>query len=340
MSKYLSHLAHVEVYATDVEESVKFYTDKLGMKVVTRDAERVFLRCWGDYYAYSVVLRPGENSGLVRMAWRTNSAEDLDEAVARVEATDHAGKWLEPADGIGRSYEFTGPFGHTMQLFWDVELYKAEGDDASTYPDRPAKRSTAGIAPRQLDHVTIASRDIKGFAEWYRDVLGFRIMAYAQLPQPEILFFGVITTNEKSHDLGILLDASDVSGRIHHYAFWVDTSEQVTEGADVLTENGVPVEFGPGFHGIGEQNFLYFRDPSGLRIELNSGGYRNYIPDWKPNVWKIDQGPNDMFRNSTLPPSMLEASPPTAAPTATEQGVVPGTEAELAEAALRAHNDR
>ena len=333
MSKYLSHLSHVEIFAPDLEESVRFYENKVGLKVVKRNGDRVFLRCWGDYYEYSVVLRPGPTSGLVRMAWRTNSDEDLDLVAARVDATDYKGRWLEPADGLGRSYEFTGPYGHTIQLYWEVELYKALGDDASTYPDRPAKRISAGIAPRQLDHVTVAAPDVEGFANWHRDVLGFRIMAFAKLPEPRVTFFGVTTTNEKSHDLAILLDSSDVPGRIHHYAFWLDTPDQVTAAADVLGENGVPIEFGPGFHGIGEQNYLYFREASGLRIEVNSGGYRNYVPDWKPNTWELEDGPNDMFRNRTLPQSMLEAFPPADKPTATEQGIVPGTEQDLIAAA-------
>lgn len=341
MSKYLSHFSHIEIYATDVDESVRFYEDEIGLRVIDRDGDRVFLRAWGDWYAYSLVLRPGTQPGLVRMAWRTTSDEALDEAAARIDATEYAGQWLEPADGLGRSYVFTGPYGHTMQLYWEVDLYRAEGEWASTYPDRPQRRTTEGVAARQLDHVTITASDVKGFATWYHEVLDFRIMGYADLPDPKLTFFGVLTTNEKSHDLGILFDASDVAGRINHYAFWLDTPQQVTESADYLIERGVPVEFGPGYHGLGEQNFIYFRDPSRLRVEVNSGGYRNYVPDWEPNVWTVADGVNDMFRNLTLPQSMLESFPPAAAPTATEQGLVPGSERELVEAAaLRAHTPK
>ena len=45
------------------------------------------------------------------------------------------------------------------------------------------------------------------------------------------------------------------------------------------------IEFGPGKHGMGENNFLYVRDFGGIRIELFSGGYRNYQPDWEPVKW-------------------------------------------------------
>ena len=94
-------------------------------------------------------------------------------------------------------------------------------------------------------------------------------------------------------------------------------------------ENGIPIEFGPSIHGIGEQNFLYYREPSSLRIELNTGGYRNYVPDWEPNRWTPELGANDFYCNRALPMSMPESFPPADAPTATEQGLVPGSEAEL-----------
>lgn len=329
MIKLLSHLSHIEIYALDLDASVRYYEDQVGLRVVERTEDKVYLRCWGDYYAYSVVLVRGDEPGMVAMAWRTSSAEALDEAARRIDATDYAGVWKGAGEGIGRSYVFTGPFGHTMQLFWDVELYKAEGELASTFPDRPSKRSAQGIAPRQLDHVTIAASDVEGFAKWYNEVLGFRIMAFAGFENPEVTFFGVLTTNEKSHDLGVLLDASDRPGRIHHYAFWLDTQAELARAADLLIENGTPMEFGPGVHGIGEQDYLYFREASGLRIEVNTGGYRNYVPDWEPNRWTPELGANDQYRNRELPQSMLEAFPPAPAPTATEQGLVPGSEAEL-----------
>lgn len=146
----------------------------------------------------------------------------------------------------------------------------------------------------------------------------------------------MLTTNEKSHDLGILLDASDDgSGRIHHYAWRVDTRAELELAADLLIENGTPIEYGPGVHGIGEQTYLYFREPSGLRIELSTGGYRNYVPDCEPYRWHPSQGNDDFYRNRTLPQTMFEAFPSANGPTATEQGVVEGTEEKLAAAGVR-----
>ena len=150
---------------------------------------------------------------------------------------------------------------------------------------------------------------------WYRDALGFRFMATTSLDDdPNTIVFGVVTTNEKSHDLGLAIDLSEITGRMHHLAFWVDAQEDLLRAADFLLESGTPIEFGPGRHGIGEQSYLYFREPGGLRLEINTGGYRNYVPDWEPVQWRTSQGSNTMYRNLGMPDSMMEAFPPASAP--------------------------
>jgi catechol 2,3-dioxygenase len=320
MIKLLSHLSYVAVTSPDVEASVAFYEKHVGLTVVDRIDGAVYLRCWGDYYRYSVVVVPGAEPSLSTMAWRTSSAEALEEAGKRLEAEGVEGEWFE-GHAIGKAYRFVGPWGHSMTLHWDVERHVAAPADASIYPDRPEKRSKIAGAPRQLDHVTVATSSVDDFAAWYNRVLGFRIMAKTILDEAPISVFSVLTTNEKSHDLGVVLDGSTKSGRINHYAFWVDTREELLIAADTLMENGIPIEYGPNIHGIGEQTFLYYREPSTLRIELNTGGYRNYVPDWEPKTWKPSLGSNNFYRNGAMPMSMTESFPPADGPSATEEGV-------------------
>jgi catechol 2,3-dioxygenase len=322
MISLLSHLSYVAITSPDVEASVEFYEKQVGLTVVDRVDGAVYLRCWGDYYAYSVVVVPGDEPSLATMAWRTTSPEALEEAAKRIEAAGVEGEWVDDVPRIGRAYRFTGPWGHSMTLHWDVTRHHdTDGDAASIYPDRPSRRSRVAGAPRQLDHVTVATSDVDAFAKWYNDVLGFRIMARTVLDEAPISVFSVLTTNEKSHDLGVVLDGSTRAGRVNHYAFWVDTREELLIAADLLMENGVPIEYGPSIHGIGEQNFLYYREPSTLRIELNTGGYRNYVPDWEPNTWKPSLGSNNFYRNSVMPMSMTESFPAADGPSATEEGV-------------------
>jgi catechol 2,3-dioxygenase len=326
MIKLLNQLTDVRLTTPDVEASVRFYEEHIGLRVVGREDGAVYLRSWGDYYGHSLVLLEGDETTLACMTWRTESADALEEAVRRLGAEGVAGIWTNQSFGLGRSFTFTGPWGHTMQLVWEIDRYHGTGEFASTYPDRPERRSDKGIAPRFLDHVTITASDVRGFADWYSRILGFRIMAHTTLEQGGISMFSVITTNEKSHDLGIVRDASTRPGRVNHYAFWVDTREELLRAADLLIERGVPIEYGPSIHGIGEQSFLYFRDPSGMRVEINTGGYRNYVPDWEAYEWHPHQGSANFYRNGKSGPSMAESFPAADGPSASEEGVVPGTE--------------
>jgi catechol 2,3-dioxygenase len=254
----LAHLAHAELITTNLEGSVAFFRDVIGMDEAGRDSTSVYMRCWGDYYQHSLILTPGDKPALGHGAWRTNGPEELEQAIASIEATGTKGQWHDGSLGHGRAYRFKGPGGHTMEIFWEVERFKAPPELRSTYPDRPQHHG--------------------------------------------------------SRDLGLSADFSGVPGRMHHLAFWMENAEALLRAADLLVEAGTQIEFGPGRHGIGEQMYLYLREPGGLRIELNSLGYRNYVPDWEPTRWTGEQAANSMYRNLAMPDSMLEAFPPAPGP--------------------------
>jgi catechol 2,3-dioxygenase len=89
------------------------------------------------------------------------------------------------------------------------------------------------------------------------------------------------------HDIAVMRDANGEPNRFHHVAYFLDNWQDVMRGADILQEAGVPRDAGPGKHGISQAVFLYVTDPgSGHRLELFSGGYLIFDPDWEPIVWR------------------------------------------------------
>jgi catechol 2,3-dioxygenase len=309
--RFISQLGHVELLTPTLDESARFFTEVMGLYETHRDDASVYLRCWGDFSSYAVQLTEAPQPALGHIGWRTESPDALERAVARLEQAGVGEGWSDAQHGHGPAYRYRGPGGHVQELFWEVERYAAPAGERSVFPARPQAHPRGGVAPRQLDHVTVATRDPYGDSEWYRDTLGYRFMEYTALDNnPNLIVFSMVTTNEKSHDLGLVVDFTDVPGRLNHLAFWVDTVEDVLRAADVLMEAGSHIEFGPGRHGMGEQTYLYFREPGGIRLEINSGGYRNYQPDWQPVKWLPAQGSNTMYRNASMPDSMTEGFPP------------------------------
>lgn len=337
MHRLLSQLAHIELLTPDLDASTEFAVNALGLNVVATEGDSVYLRCWGDFYRHSLVLTRNEVPGLGHAAWRTDGEEQLEEAVKFIEATGTQGRWIEGAFGYGRAYHFEGPGGHTTEVFWEVERAQVPKGEESPYPDRPQRAASHGIGVRMVDHLTVTTPDVQETSRWHREALGFRTMAYIA-PNGGPWMFAVNTTNEKSHDLGLVHDFDGDRGRMHHLAFWVETNQDITRGAEYLIEHGYEIDYGPGRHGIGEQDYLYFRDPVGLRYELNASGYRNYVPDWEPAEWGIDDGPNNYYRTEIGMPAVHQVNIPPGTtkrrPSAGNEAPGPVSEAEVESGAV------
>ncbi len=310
-NRLIAHLAHLEVFTPKPDESLRFYTDVLGLEETERDGQSVYLRAWGEWSHHSLKLTEGPQPGLAHIGWRAGSPEDLDVAVARLEERDAGEGWLESSVGHGPAFRCRSPGGQLHELFWEEDRYVPPPGMESPYPNRPQRYVPRGVAPRQIDHVTVMAADPYGDAEWFRDTLGFRFTEYIVVDEEsDVTLFAMVTNNEKSHDLGLILDRSPAPGRIHHFAWWVDTRADLLRAADTLLNAGVPIEFGPGRHGMGEQDYLYVREPGGLRVEVNTGGYRLYTPDWETKRWVPSQGPTVFYKNLEIPESLFEAFPP------------------------------
>ncbi len=309
--RLLSQLARIELLTPCLDESAKFFVEILGLTEVRRDDRSVWLRCWGDSFHHTIQLTAGDAAGVGSVGWRADGPDGLAEAVLRLEAAGAGLGWVNDRVGYGPAFRYQSPGGHVHEVFWEVERSWLPPGEGSTLPNRPQRRAAHGCALRQLDHVTLAvPGDPMEAAHWFRDTLGYRFMEYTVLDSSDAPFFAMVTVNEHAHDLGLLRDTSGMSGRIHHVAFWLDEPALVYQTAEFLLEAGQHVEFGPGRHGMGEEVYLYVRDPSGMRIEFMSGGRRNYEPDWQTIKWTPRQGSIDFYRNTTPPASLIDSFPP------------------------------
>jgi catechol 2,3-dioxygenase len=309
-NRLIAHLAHVEVYTPKPEDSLAFFKDVLGLEESGREGQSVYLRGWGEWSYHSFQMTEADLPGLGHIGWRAWSPEHLDKAVANLEGAGAGEGWYEDSVGHGPAFRYRGPGGHLHEIFWELERYEAPPELRSTFPDRPQRYAPRGIAPRQIDHVTVMTADTIGDARWYEEHLGSTFTEWTVLDDADVPVFAMSTNNEKAHDLGLLLDQSGVPGRLNHVSYWVDSLDQLHRAADILLNADTPIEFGPGRHGMGEQEYLYFREPGGVRLEINTGGYRLYVPDWEPTKWKPSQGSNTFYRNVQMPESMLEGVPP------------------------------
>src|SRR3954465_2499174 len=306
----LSQLAYAELISPKPDETVKWLIDVLGLEETAREGQSVYLRAFCEFLHSSLIVTEGPEPALGCVGFRTYGPEDPEIISKRVE-----GEWLSERTGRGAAYQYRLPAGrHPVEVFWEAERYEPPADKVEAdFQFRPQKYTGRGAMARYIDHVTIATPDMLSDIGCIKQ-LGHRQTATIS-PEPGFKVFSTTTCNaiRSTHDMAFVPDFSGVTGRLNHIAFRVDQRLDVERAAEVFMANDTPLEFGPGIHGIDEITYLYVREPGGARIEVNSGGWENYQPDWEAKDWHISQGGTTMSKNIAMPESMKECWPPVGA---------------------------
>ena len=309
-SMSIVHLGHAELLVPDLEASATFFTELLGLQVTERDDERVFLRAWQDWDHHTLQLTKAPEPGLAHLGWRVKTKEDAEELRGKIEAAGCSTHDSPAADnpGHGDSIKFTTPGGLPFEVYWDVEYFQAEGDQVSRMASHPSRIPARGAAPRRFDHVTFIADDVVAEQEFLTDVLGIRHNYFVFGPDGQ-RWGSWLSCNNVSHETAVTRNAMQDGGKLHHVAYYADTVDEVLRTATLLVDHGYELEWGPGKHGTSGATFLYFKEPSGNRVEVWTGGMLIFDPDWKAIEWAPEIGHlgNSMW-GTPLPESFREGT--------------------------------
>jgi catechol 2,3-dioxygenase len=280
----LAHIAHAELLTPEPERSLRFFVEVMGLEEERRAGQSVYLRGWGEYQPYSLVLTEAPEPGLGHVGIRARSQAALERVAGAVEASGRGAGWSGGHPGHGPAYRFTDPDGHPMEVYYETERYVPPQHLRPTLRNQPQRYTARGVAAKRLDHVNVLASDVRACRRFAVDVLGFRW--YEGIRLDDGTEAGAwLSLSMAAHELIYVADARKANGRLHHLAFWVDTREEVLRAADIFVEYLVPIEFAPSKHTIAQGLFLYVFEPGGNRIEVTSGGYFVYDPDHEPVIW-------------------------------------------------------
>jgi catechol 2,3-dioxygenase len=291
MTPQIAKLGHVALVTPDLDGSVWFFRDVLGLEQTDKRGDTVFLRAWGELEHHSLSLTAGAEAVVEHIGWRTTRPEDVGAFAAALGAQDVDVRHLEPDEELGQgdAIRFHLPAGgHPFELYYDIEKPTPPGDTRARLMSR-LRSGAHRVSPRRLDHVNIWTDHVGKSERWLADTLGFRTHEVIRAGGGDLIATFMAVTS-LSHDIAIFADlGGGRANRFHHLAYYLDNREDVLRGTDLLAEHGVAIEFGPVHHGIGQSLTVYARDPSsGHRVELCAGGFHVYEPDWEPLVWGED----------------------------------------------------
>jgi len=280
----IARIGHVELLTPKPEESLRFFVDVLGLEVEAHEGRSVYLRGWGDYLRYSLKLTESPQAGLGHLALRAWSPAALERRVEAIEATGLGIGWIDGDLGHGRAYRFTDPDGHLFELYYDAERYVAPEHLRPSWRNQPQRYVGRGAGVKRLDHVNLLAADVRASRVFAEDILGYRL--YERIELEDGTETGAwLSLSIAAHELIYVADHYKLRGRLHHVAFWVDTREECLRAADLFVDNEVPIEAAPSKHGVAQGFFLYAFEPGGNRIEVTTGGYFVYDPDFEPITW-------------------------------------------------------
>ena len=295
---------HVQMRVLDLEESVKFYTDVLGLIETGRDSQnRVYFKTWDERDHNSFIIRQADKAGLDFYAFKVDSKASLDKFDADLQAYGLKTERIPAGDLLetGERVRFEIPSGHLIELYAE----KKDVGNSLPYvnPEAWCALAEKGIAPIRMDHILLYGPDIEKSQKIFEEVLGFYLVEHVVLEDDKTDLAIWLSCATKAHDLAFVRHAEP--GKVHHVAFQLESWERVLRAADIMTMNKVEIDMGPTRHGITRGTTIYAFDPSGNRFETFCGGYSSY-PDWQPIKWTFDEvGRGIFYHNRKLNDAFL-----------------------------------
>lgn len=270
MGADLHDIRYVRIGCDDLDTSIRFATDILGLELMERDGNRAYLR--GDDRDHNICYTQGRESGQVT-GWEVASLDALDEAAKAFEA---AGVAVRAGTSEERDLRrvrgliiVSDPTGNIIEL-----VARPDACGRRYFPTRDA-----GIL--NFSHVGLHTRN-PGADEafWVRN-LGGKVSDW-------IGDAALIRINDVHHNVALF---PSTRAGIQHVNFQVESIDDIMRSFYYLQKNNVRIVFGPGRHPTSGARFLYFQGPDDIVYEYSTGvrlitaeDEKSYVPRQFPKA--------------------------------------------------------
>jgi catechol 2,3-dioxygenase-like lactoylglutathione lyase family enzyme len=277
----VSRIGHATFETPDFEKAIEYYTSVVGLAPVGREANRAFFASRLGQLA--IELRQGTQARCSKLSFEVPREVELGDLRKVLQGHGVASDLQsDGVPGTPRVLSFQDPKGTTIELFNEWNLL---GND----------NKVTGVGAFKLGHVAFCVHDPKPIAEFYTEVLGFRVSDWIGD------FFVFLRCNADHHAVNFIT-AKNVT--MHHIAFELRDFSHLQVGCDLLGERKIPLVWGPLRLGPGHNVATFHRNTDDWVVEFYAEldqmkceelGYFDPRP-WhrdrpqRPKVWGRNEG--------------------------------------------------
>ena len=246
----LHDIRYVRIGASDLDESVRFATQVLGLELVERDREAAYLR--GDDRDHNLVYVKGAATRHVA-GFELKTAADVDRAAAEFEQAGIAVRAGTSAEReqrrVGALVTITDPTGNVLDL-----VARPAHSGKRYFPSRDA-----GIT--SFSHIGMRTVDPRADEAFWTGFLSAKVSDWiGEAP--------LLRIDDVHHKVALFPSAHP---GIQHINFQVEGVDDIMRSFYHLQKAGVRIVFGPGRHPTSGARFLYFEGPDGMVYEYSTG---------------------------------------------------------------------
>jgi len=253
-----ARLHHLELTSADPEGLSRFYTRMLDY-ACTRAADGTHVLTGGERH---LLISEGSNCSTAFVGYALEDVEALKKLRHNVEA--RVGR-VEPA----RSPLFSeGSFGisdpHGRLIVFGTPREAAHPDEH----------------PGRLQHVVFQATALEPLVEFYVDKIGFSISDKVTNEDGSLAVF-FLRSDHEHHSLAFFRGSQNA---LDHHAYETTCWNDIRDWGDRFGRERVPMFWGPGRHGPGNNLFFMVKDTDGNKLEL-SAELEHLAPGQEPRVW-------------------------------------------------------
>ena len=245
-----------------------------------------------DDWSWRLALHPAAAPGLRYMGFEVAGPQELDAALAELEAAGFPARRGDAAECAARAVSGIGftqdPGGHAIELFYGPLV-------TNGYRNSRGMEFLTGALG--LGHINLFAADYARSADFYTRTLGFRLTdSYHVGPDQTVNFFH---TNPRHHTVGIM-QIAPFDG-VHHLMLEVTELDMVGQAYDRVIAAGCRITASLGRHSNDRIVSFYVESPSGVEVEIGWGAI-TVGPDWTPKY----RGPGDIWGHHGLTAESIE----------------------------------